>query len=119
MKKVKFKMADYEQVQMKKENSTGHTPGPWNLVMGCHDFTIHAGTTIAEGNMDAVEWKANARLIAAAPELLEACEKALELFNCHTDTFMGVYRSPDEIDAIEHTARQMMREAVRKAKGSL
>ena len=55
----------------------GHTPGPWNNSGGY--ITDATGTEIAD-----VEWagsepegKANARLIAAAPELLAACREAV------------------------------------------
>ena len=57
-----------------------HTPGPWRQV----GHTIWAGepnTTngpIAEASgTTSEEVEANARLIAAAPELLSACEEAL------------------------------------------
>ena len=64
-----------------------HTPGPWTL----HPTTIHpavrsVGTpdagprricTVGSMNGNPVD-KANARLIAAAPELLEACQAMIE-----------------------------------------
>jgi hypothetical protein len=57
-----------------------HTPAPWQLTFGDHGFAIHAGLTIVvmiDDTMD--EWKANARLIAAAPELLDALESLSHL----------------------------------------
>jgi len=58
---------------------TQHTPGPWNL--NCletvrHTIHAHRGhvATVARGTMNEVapdEIEANARLIAAAPDLLE------------------------------------------------
>lgn len=69
--------------------STGHTPGPWQLQQSGHDFWIDTEPFGAgAGRMDIarVAWghqemfrerRANARLIAAAPDLLKACEDAL------------------------------------------
>lgn len=69
-----------------------HTPGPWHVEQGSdeRDFIVadQTGNTVAEPNacaydfseldpkvrrIDIAEAKANARLIAAAPELLVAC----------------------------------------------
>ena len=52
-----------------------HTPAPWHLGYNKHDASIHNGVTIASVCDDATHWKANARLIAAAPELLAALER--------------------------------------------
>jgi hypothetical protein len=62
-----------------------HTPGPWRF----HDELILAGGHGRQGKTLAEspgqfhwetdpEWFANARLIAAAPELLAACKAMLE-----------------------------------------
>jgi hypothetical protein len=68
-------------------NESQHTPGPWELIPSTpkpgirqsytlwHDDGNEDGYTI--GGLDKVH-PVNARLIAAAPELLEACEAALE-----------------------------------------
>lgn len=58
---------------------TKHTPAPWNweplngelIVKECSDGSSF---TLAEVNTKNPVWEANARLIAAAPELLEACK---------------------------------------------
>ena len=72
--------------------SAKHTPGPWRFAWGGGHalvFDAKGGPTIAgvpfncDDDIPLVE--ANARLIAAAPELLEAlqsCEKALQAL-CH------------------------------------
>lgn len=50
----------------------GHTKGPWYLDIGARDAAIHAGGTIAMIDDTMTGWQANARLIAAAPDLLAA-----------------------------------------------
>lgn len=64
---------------MSNENSIAkHTPGPWKIAFGARDFHITgtredtSGHYIARTINDFAEDEANARLIAAAPELLEA-----------------------------------------------
>lgn len=67
---------------MSKTNSK-HTPGPWHLnTLETVPYTIHAHrgcvAEVSRGTMNEVsadEIEANARLIAAAPELLEALIK--------------------------------------------
>lgn len=49
-----------------------HTLAPWQLTFGEHDAAIHAGATIAMVDDTMGGWKANARLIAAAPDMLHA-----------------------------------------------
>jgi len=69
--------------------NTQHTPGPWNV--GDDSPNEYEGPTIE--NIDTVvavipiddindsspEERANARLIAAAPDLLDACQHLLEM----------------------------------------
>lgn len=73
-------------------NDTKHTPGPW-LVRQIHDEQVdvvkgdfpkgHAIATISTwGDAELI---ANAHLIAAAPELLAACEQALRESGCDGD----------------------------------
>jgi hypothetical protein len=53
-----------------------HTPGPWfaseGETNGIYEACIHNGVTIANITDEAIGCKANASLIAAAPDLLEA-----------------------------------------------
>lgn len=65
-----------------------HTPGPWD----CHTFLPEAYKIVPKGlsalefsTSSSVEFFANAHLIAAAPELLEACKEAEAwlCFSCH------------------------------------
>ena len=75
---------------------TKHTEGPWTVAL--NELTIKAGDrTVAhahKGIFAAEEWpeaKANARLIAAAPMLLQAAEDALESLS-RLDNKDGAYR---------------------------
>ena len=77
-------------------NKTKHTPGPWTAFIeeSVNVIAIMAGGEIGRGGREIVGWTgfdgnsiesvaenaANARLIAAAPDLLEACEAALHAF---------------------------------------
>lgn len=61
-----------------------HTPGPWKAEAGGREPLVLAGLTpvaqvfaLGESIDDAAEEEANARLIAAAPDLLEALQDAL------------------------------------------
>lgn len=61
---------------------TEHTPGPWYIEENSFVVKKHAGqiitiTAALDGRIDNIERAANAKLIAAAPELLEACKLAL------------------------------------------
>lgn len=59
--------------------SAKHTPGPWSVdADGSVQVVAASGATVAEVyGTDAGERWANATLIAAAPDLLEACRGAL------------------------------------------
>ena len=73
-------------------SETRHTPGPWAVVdeldiissgQSPIDGTFVVGVDVATCGTSIVEFyeiaKANARLIAAAPELLEACRRVAAL----------------------------------------
>lgn len=69
--------------------TTKHTPGPWCVE---HETEIIAaeGQRIAEADTRSInftggEANANAHLIAAAPDLLAACEAATEVIDCICD----------------------------------
>lgn len=55
-----------------------HTPGPWDN-NAPHEQTIKAkGKDVATVYCSNKDWQANARLIAASPDLLEALEQLLK-----------------------------------------
>jgi hypothetical protein len=70
------------------EMKTTHTPGPWRvheksptLVIDKHGLVIAQAHSYAECGIMRDEAEANARLIAAAPELLEALESVVEMYD--------------------------------------
>lgn len=93
------------------ENKTaGHTPGPWHLGMQPGPIVYGPnGEQVADmrrGMLHRHEDVANIRLIAAAPELLEAVKE----FMTH------VY--PDRVESLRHTkAIALMWAAIAKAEG--
>ena len=92
-----------------------HTPGTWTVErLGNGFFTIivrdgndrYEGATIAS---EVCNGEANARLIAAAPELLEACQFALKYLE---------YVFKETGDAIPGDNCFMLRQAIAKANGN-
>jgi hypothetical protein len=95
-----------------KMTNAQHTPGPWELVSTVSPQTLnlfgaaanheyHIGTFLSGSRKDLETFKANARLIAAAPDLLTACEVLI-------NTLMHK-AAPKEID--------LARAAIAKARG--
>ena len=63
---------------------SGHTPGPWTK-LGAYMYGRDGQWPITEvqyGKRDPVEDDANANLIAAAPDLLEALEAVQAFLDC-------------------------------------
>lgn len=60
-----------------------HTPGPWHLDPFRKYANVHGEVMshLARVPIDTAEAEANARLIAAAPDLLEACREALSILD--------------------------------------
>lgn len=62
---------------------SGHTPGPWRIAPEFSVLSVWSGDTEVasawreSGWIDEATQRANARLIAAAPDLLAACEAML------------------------------------------
>ena len=99
-----------------------HTPGPWKV---SRRFDIHqdlqsvGGTYIGttRGNHELPEAvalvdEANARLIAAAPELLSACEYLLDCI--YAGTTQLIEQEP-EYGQSPVTAFELLKDAVKKA----
>lgn len=63
-----------------ENNAVRHTPGPWVVDVWCGEFHVETreGDTIVELLDQSEQGEANARLIAAAPDLLAAARAAVE-----------------------------------------
>jgi hypothetical protein len=82
-----------------------HTPGPWDTKEG-QIYPEESGRTLAlitYYDRDNKEDVANARLIAAAPELLEACE--------------AVYANLNPAYLHNRLCMRLLQKAIEKAKG--
>jgi 16S rRNA C1402 N4-methylase RsmH len=95
-----------------------HTPGPWVIERDLgHTFIIaEAGGMCADLGVSSPSQDDNARLIAAAPELLEALKTLLAY---HGETGHGTFRSTEgnlvkERECLQCTAA---RAAIAKAEG--
>jgi len=93
-----------------------HTPGPWKYVESLFHW-IRAGdnTPIAIMKTPGPNVVANAALIAAAPELLEACEAGIKAL-----LIAGFYLEnvPDEYMKVIDDGYTLLDAATRKAKGN-
>jgi hypothetical protein len=105
-----------------------HTPGPWRSEKGsdgfvivgnpkwrCTRFGVRGEWEIAVIDTDGEDDGANARLITAAPELLDAAEKAIALID-DMARFVGqmALRDYGNFDA----APTALRHAIAKARGT-
>jgi hypothetical protein len=97
-----------------------HTPGPWSVA----DRLVPNGRRWVQRNhtrtlvalvYSTPEREANARLIAAAPDLLEACNEALEFAEDQEDVLDGSYGQPEPNRAMQ--VATMLRAAIAKAEG--
>ncbi|MCW1844147.1 hypothetical protein [Prosthecomicrobium hirschii] len=114
---------------------TAHTPGPWEAVGSLVRTMPHAnnrggmsgGYLIAEAPVVNEGRYADARLISAAPELLDAARVALEWIESHMrargypeDVVVWLERNPEagSPDAI-YRQRDAVRAAIAKAEGRI
>lgn len=100
-----------------------HTPGPW-IVLHENDMSIITKSEFSQGEVVAQlstwgdsELKANAQLIAAAPDLLAACKSLLsEPFGCpFCDS--GRLRNSERIHTLD-CAYVLLQNAIAKAEGT-
>ena len=81
------------------KTKTQHTPGPWKLeldkkeiiVRDSHEVSLHeAYVKIGDEGRELEE--ANARLIAAAPDLLNAAKEALAFMGCNGEEYSEAWK---------------------------
>lgn len=96
------------------KTETKHTPGPWSTSFGLNDYIRilavngHAVAHVYRTSFDKdVALGANAKLIAAAPDLLAAAEYALD---CATTR-----RTGDDLEAMAIKVRDLLTAAIEKA----
>ncbi len=109
------------------EKCVTHTPGPWQSKRMNKKLYVQSKVTagwIAEmqpayaGNPPLCTSEANARLIAAAPELLEACEKTHRILEIMLET-INSYKSLEDFReyaaAVVASTRDLLVPAITKA----
>lgn len=94
---------------------SAHTPGPWSVLTGTAEIIGSDGTMIGsafigddKGEFDVDRVMANARLIAAAPELLDALESIRQY---GIDTLSGRADGPDDREWQRGAVLEMTRRA--------
>ena len=89
-----------------------HTPAPWYAQYGAILVGVNAPRAIADVDRDTDEGDANARLIAAAPDLLAALEEAGSLLDALSDGYADIGADTRVI-----SRRKAARAAIAKARG--
>ena len=69
-------LEEYEEEQ----HTTGHTPGPWSTSAHSELPDRHYEITTPDSSIADVNTAEDAILIAAAPDLLEACKSCIRMF---------------------------------------
>lgn len=78
---------------------TKHTPGPWETSKIGNDYDQYAVHASNEPICNTVYGRANALLVAAAPELLEALKRLLVEYNQHIPDECGCPKVREAADA--------------------
>jgi len=95
---------------MSTETTAGHTPGPWERQGSAYVYACDLPAK--EGYVCLSSSKANAQLIAAAPELLEAAQALVSLSES------GIFNGSDAHPSLEDSdAVACARAAIAKAIG--
>ena len=115
------RMKDEAIRRMNEEREAGHTPGPWRLYdVQADAWTRQVWTDEGHGSVmiataGGVDKDANARLIAAAPELLAESENAWDCLSAILEDPHNSLSLEDRDAALAAIAG--LRAAIKKAKG--
>lgn len=104
---------------MKTETKAAHTPGPWKLILAPTQIVRESGPEIIAGVIGPVDGPklANARLMASAPDLLEAALGVIsKLTRKESLSGNGGDCTWAKIDIKDASIRQLQ-EAIAKAEG--
>lgn len=96
--------------------SIQYTPGPWAVDEGGLNVICSDGSGLL-GSRDTDEKRANANLVAASPELLEALEEALAELELRASQLTTHQRDDAEARRLDIRIRQA-RAAIEKARGN-
>lgn len=106
-----------------------HTPGPWVLHESETRFVRESNLTLIadcmSGNRHTDEERANAHLIAAAPELLAALELVLKANDDFEEAYMFGISGEEKLKMMERAreacikAEEQAHTAIKKAKGDV
>lgn len=98
--------------------NTKHTPGPWNYAHGSTDLLTHDGDDVAYVDTaiperSRAEQRANARLIASAPDLAAIAEKLVYLWDAgiRPQVVKGMLREEQEFAQLIDAARAAIAKA--------
>ena len=97
---------------------TTHTPGPWHTAADAQNITTDAGALIARVALKQTVCgapTANARLIAAAPELLAVLQALEWKAGNHVAALEAVGRTANGLKAACEAARQIIATATQEA----
>ena len=104
--------------------SAQHTPGPWKVEPQEYGVVItHQGGSMAAAYPEDMLGRkhdalANARLIAAAPDLLAVLERIARPLDCGCVPCTGQCRSQEALSIIIEEMQDDARDAIAKAKGA-
>jgi len=100
-----------------------YTRGEWEAVFGEYqgngEFVVYQGDTgtICRGDNEMIDWKANAILIAAAPDLLEALKETISELNRAYEWMLENNKMSDVISTQRKSTIEKGKAAIAKAEG--
>lgn len=92
-----------------------HTPGPWHAILERESWWVRGfGGWLSISLIGRAEARENAHLIAAAPDLLEACEQVISDWNSNEDWNGNLRGTIDKLVAAVAKAKCLSRAEARE-----